>query len=79
MRVQVFNAIFAPAGTPNEALQALHQATVKAKGDALLREGLAKAGAELVADSSPEKAARYVRDEIARWTPIVKASGFKIE
>lgn len=79
MRVQVFNAIFAPAGTPNEALQALHQATVRAKGDALLREGLAKAGAELVADSSPEKAARYIRDEIARWTPIVKASGFKIE
>ena len=79
MRVQVFNAIFAPAGTPNEIVQALHQATAKAKGEALLRDGLEKAGAELVADSSPEAAARYIREEIARWTPIVKASGFKVE
>jgi tripartite-type tricarboxylate transporter receptor subunit TctC len=79
MRVQVFNAIFAPAGTPGEVVEALHRATVKAKGEAMLREGLAKAGAELVADSSPDKAARFIRDEIARWTPIVKASGFKIE
>ena len=79
MRVQVFNAIFAPAGIPSEIVEALHQATVKAKSEALLRGGLEKAGAELTADSSPEKAARFIRDEIARWTPIVKASGFKIE
>jgi tripartite-type tricarboxylate transporter receptor subunit TctC len=79
MRVQVFNAIFAPAGIPKEVLEALHQATAKAKGEAVLRDGLEKAGAEMVPDSSPEKAARYLRDEIARWTPIVKASGFKIE
>jgi len=78
MRVQVFNAIFAPAGTPNEIVEALHQATEKAKGEALLRNGLEKAGAQL-ADSNPEKAARFIRDEIARWTPVVKASGFKIE
>jgi tripartite-type tricarboxylate transporter receptor subunit TctC len=79
MRVQVFNAIFAPAGIPSEVLEALHQATVKAKGEALLRDGMEKAGADLVADSSPEKAALFIRDEIARWRPIVKASGFKIE
>ena len=79
MRVQVFNAIFAPAGIPKEVLEALHQATAKAKGETVLRDGLEKAGAEMVPDSSPEKAARYLRDEIARWTPIVKASGFKIE
>jgi tripartite-type tricarboxylate transporter receptor subunit TctC len=79
MRVQVFNAIFAPSGIPGEVLEALHQATVKAKGEALLRDGLEKAGADLVADSSPEKAALFIREEIARWAPIVKASGFKIE
>jgi len=79
MRVLVFNAIFAPSGIPSEVLEALHQATVKAKSEALLRDGLEKAGADLVADSSPEKAALFIRDEIARWRPIVKASGFKIE
>ena len=79
MRVLVFNAIFAPSGIPSEVLEALHQATVKAKSEALLRDGLEKAGADLVADSSPEKAALFIREEIARWRPIVKASGFKIE
>jgi tripartite-type tricarboxylate transporter receptor subunit TctC len=30
-------------------------------------------------DSGPEKAKRFVEDEIARWTPIIKAIGLKIE
>lgn len=78
MKVVVFNAMFAPAGTPRPVMEALHQATVKAKADETFRQELEKAGAEMVADSSPERAARFIRDEIARWTPIVKASGFKI-
>lgn len=79
MRVQVFNAMFAPAGTPRAVIDALHQATVKAKADESFRTDLERAGAELVADSSPEKAAAFIRDEITRWTPIIKASGFKID
>ena len=79
MRVQVFNAMFAPAGTPPAVIEALHQATVKAKADESFRMDLERAGAELVADSSPEKAAAFIRDEITRWTPIIKASGFKID
>jgi tripartite-type tricarboxylate transporter receptor subunit TctC len=77
MRVQVFNGIFAPAGTPRAIVDALHQATVKAKAETL-RADLEKAGADMV-DSDPEKAAAFIRDEIARWTPVVKASGFRIE
>jgi tripartite-type tricarboxylate transporter receptor subunit TctC len=79
MRVQVFNAMFAPAGTPRPVVDALHQASARARADEGFRADLEKAGAELVADSSPEKAADYIRSEIARWTPVVKASGFKIE
>jgi len=33
----------------------------------------------MAADSGPDQAARFIRDEIARWTPIVKASGFRID
>ncbi len=79
MRVQVFNAIFAPAGTPPAIIDALHQATVKAKAEESFRADLERAGAELTADSSPEKAASFIRDEIARWTPIIRATGFKID
>jgi tripartite-type tricarboxylate transporter receptor subunit TctC len=79
MRVQVFNALFAPAGTPVAVLEVLHRATVRAKADEGLRRDLDNAGAELVADSSPEKATAHVREEAARWMPIVKATGFRID
>lgn len=79
MLVQVFNAIFVPAGTPQPVINALHQATVKAKSEEAFRQDLERAGAELVADSDPEKAAEFIRSEIARWRPIIKATGFKIE
>jgi len=79
LKVIVFNAIFAPAGTPATAIEALSQATAKAKADETFARELEHGGAELVADSDPESASRLIRDEVARWTPIVKATGFKIE
>jgi tripartite-type tricarboxylate transporter receptor subunit TctC len=79
LRVVVFNAIFAPAGTPLPVVDALHQATAKAKREPSFSQDLERAGAEMAADSSPDHAARFIRDEIARWTPIVKASGFRID
>lgn len=79
MQVQVFNAIFAPAGTPQPVINALHEATVKAKSEAAFRQDLERAGAEMVADSSPDKALEFIRSEIARWTPIIRATGFKLD
>lgn len=79
LKVVVFNAIFAPAGTPPAIVDALHRATARAKAEPSFAQDLERAGAEMVVDSGPEQAARFLRDEIARWTPIVKASGFRIE
>jgi len=79
LKVVVFNAIFAPAGTPPPVVDALHQATAKAKAESSFAQDLERAGAELAPDSSPGEATRFIRDEIARWTPIVKASGFRID
>ena len=36
-----------------------------------------KSGFEPVLDSGPEAAERMVASELARWTPIIKATGFK--
>ena len=30
-------------------------------------------------DSSPEKASRFIKEELARWAPIFKATGAKLE
>ena len=38
-----------------------------------------KSGLEAVPDSDSDKARRFMDEEIARWGPVVKASGFKVE
>jgi tripartite-type tricarboxylate transporter receptor subunit TctC len=76
MRVQVFNAVFAPAGTPREALAVLQQATAKALADEGFRHEVERAGAEPFA---AQDYAGFIREEAARWTPIVKALGFKVQ
>jgi tripartite-type tricarboxylate transporter receptor subunit TctC len=77
MVVYAFNAILTTAGTPKPVVDQLHQATLKVLADAEVQDFLRKAGAEPVTDSSPEKTARFLRDEIARWTPIINEAGLK--
>ena len=75
MRVQVFNAIFAPAGTPHAAIEALRGATLKMRDDPAFMQDIEKAGAELFAQ--PDEA-QFVRDEAARWTKVIKDIGFQL-
>ena len=74
MRVQVFNAVFAPAGTPKEALDVLKAASAKVRADPAFAQDLEKAGAEMFTHPEPE---RFVSEEVARWNQVIKATGFK--
>jgi len=76
MRVQVFNAVFAPAGTPREAIQVLREATLKLRSEPAFQKDLEKAGAELFAHPNEEQ---FVADEVARWNKVIQATGFKIQ
>jgi tripartite-type tricarboxylate transporter receptor subunit TctC len=76
MRVQVFNGVFAPAGTPPEALEVLRAATRKVRSDAAFLEELEKAGAELFAHPNEEQ---FVAQELVRWTRVIQATGFKVQ
>ena len=76
MQVQVFNAVFAPAGTPREVIQSLRDATLKVRADPAFLQDLEKAGAELFAQTNEEK---FLSDEVARWTQVIKATGFKAQ
>ena len=77
MIVYSFNAIMAAAGTPRPIVDQLHQTTLKVMADAEFQDFLRKAGAEPVTDSSPEKMTRFIKSEIARWTPIINEAGLK--
>ena len=74
MRVQVFNAVFAPAGTPQRVIELLRTATVKMRSETAFAQDIEKAGAELFSLPDEQK---FVRDEAARWTKVIEDIGFK--
>ncbi len=77
IHAQLFSAIFAPAGTPPRMIDAVYQANARAMAEGGLRQDLEAAGADVAIDFTPEKTARFVQDEIAMWTPVIRASGFR--
>jgi tripartite-type tricarboxylate transporter receptor subunit TctC len=73
-----WNALFAPAGTPPDVVKKLNEEANKAVNDPKVKEKLAEFSATVVA-STPEELAKHVVAELAKWAPIVKASGTKID
>jgi tripartite-type tricarboxylate transporter receptor subunit TctC len=76
---QNFIGLFAPARTPRAIVEQIAQATRSAMADREFQQAFVASGFEPYVDSSPDKAKRFVEDEIARWTPIIKAIGLKLE
>lgn len=74
-----FNLILAPAGAPPEAVQAIDAATRKIMTDKAFIEALEKIAAVPTTDTTPERTAKFIKDELAKWAPIIKAAGVKIE
>ena len=79
MKVAVFNGIFAPAGTAPVVIDTLYQATRRAMQEGGLARELETAGAQVLTDAGPERSRRFVEDEVRKWTPVVRASGIRLE
>ncbi|MBS9475519.1 Bug family tripartite tricarboxylate transporter substrate binding protein [Ancylobacter radicis] len=73
-----WNALFAPAGTPPEVVAKLNAAANKALADPKVQARLADFSAKPVG-STPEQLGEHVKKEIAKWAPIVKASGAQVD
>jgi tripartite-type tricarboxylate transporter receptor subunit TctC len=73
-----FSALFAPAGTPKPIIDQIAATTGEAMADEETRQSLIEQGMEPVADSSPAKTRRFVEEDIARWTPVIRAIGLKL-
>jgi tripartite-type tricarboxylate transporter receptor subunit TctC len=76
---QLFLGLFVPAGTPKAVVDRIAAATAKAMADPEFQKVLVASGLEAIADSNSEKARAFIDAEIARWGPVVKAAGFKVE
>jgi len=71
--------LFAPAGTPRDIIERIWQATRTVLNDRSYQQMLIESGFEPDIDSSPDKLRLLMKDEIARWTPVVKAIGIKLD
>jgi tripartite-type tricarboxylate transporter receptor subunit TctC len=76
---QNFIGLFAPAHTPRTIVGQIAEATRTAMADRDFQQAFIASGFEPYVDSDPDKTRRFVEDEIARWTPIIKAIGLKLE
>jgi tripartite-type tricarboxylate transporter receptor subunit TctC len=68
--------VFAPANLPDAITQKLHTTIVAALAEPRLREQLKTEGATAVGNT-PKEFSAFVREDIERWAPVVKASGAK--
>ena len=71
--------LFVPAQTPRAIIEQIGQATRKALAEEGYQQMLIESGFEPDLDSNPDKFRRDIEDDIARWTPVVKALGLKID
>ena len=74
-----FNLILGPAGLPKEVVDTLDQASRKLMADPTMVKFLEDIAAVPTTDTSPERTAKFIRDEIAKWAPVIRAAGVKIE
>ena len=70
--------MFAPAGTPKEIVRLLQDEVAKALDSAEAKDRLAVVGCEPYKGTS-EQLATLVKDDLVRWSRIVKESGAKVD
>ena len=73
-----FYGLLAPARTPAAIVERLHAAVLEAVDGTDVRERLVRQGYDVHA-SSPAEYAAFLRREIERWTPVVRAAGIRPE
>jgi len=69
--------LLAPAGTPREVIDRLHAEISKGLDTPELKRNFAGQDATIV-NSTPEEFNRLMREEDARWYPLIKQMGIKI-
>lgn len=74
-----WNALLAPAGTPQLIVDKLAGAMQKAMADPLVIKRLQDAGVDPTPGRGPKEAAAFIKAELAKWAPIIKASGAEVD
>ena len=70
--------LYAPAGSPREAIARTHDEVEKALRRPDVRERFGGLGIDIVA-STPEYLARYLQTEVTKWAGVIRSAGVKVE
>lgn len=73
------NGLFAPGSVAAPIIERIAGATRQMMADADVQRILVASGFEPILDSGPEATRQFISEEVARWTPIIRATGFKME
>jgi tripartite-type tricarboxylate transporter receptor subunit TctC len=79
MIAQLFTGLFLPAKTPKAIVDQVYGASQKVMTDPAMLKALTDQGLEPITNSSPDKVQAFIEEEVARWTPVIKAAGLKQE
>jgi tripartite-type tricarboxylate transporter receptor subunit TctC len=74
-----FNLILGPAGLPQNVVDVVDQASRKLMADPSAIKFLEDIAAVPTVDTTPARTAKFIKDELAKWAPIIKSSGVRIE
>jgi tripartite-type tricarboxylate transporter receptor subunit TctC len=76
MEAELWFGLFTTGRTPRAVVQKINREVVEVMSRPDVRELILKQGA-LVRPGTPQELGDYVREELKRWTPIIKATGVK--
>lgn len=74
-----YNLLFGPPNLPKDVLSKLSSATHKIMNDPAFGKQLQEIMIEPVKDSTPDQALAFVRAELSRFAPIIKATGTVVQ
>ncbi len=73
-----WNGVLVATGTPRAVVERINSALNTALNDPIVKERLKAAGLDPVG-GTPEQFAKLIQDESAKWAPIIKRSGARID
>jgi tripartite-type tricarboxylate transporter receptor subunit TctC len=76
--VSLWYGLLAPAGTPRAVIDRLNREVTKALESSEVRERLLAQGADPM-PGTPEAFAGFMQTEMAKWAPVVKQAGVKLD
>lgn len=74
-----WNGIFGPAGLPRPVVDRLNTELQAVLADKEVQDKLAQIGFEVWPTKTPDEFGKYVADQLAHWTTLIKQAGIKPE